>query len=131
MTLLTREQFSDLLGALDQRRSALSAAVGDEQAHAAERTYGAIAGGVTDAGDAAVADVIADLDAAQVDRQVAELRAIDAALARIREGTYGACIECGSAIPYSRLKVAPAASRCLACQERLEHTHAHPETPRL
>ena len=40
---------------------------------------------------------------------------IDAALARIDAGTYGACTRCGSAIPEERLELRPFASRCVAC----------------
>jgi RNA polymerase-binding transcription factor DksA len=41
---------------------------------------------------------------------------IEAALALIGEGTYGACSACGVAIPYERLEAVPAAQRCVSCQ---------------
>jgi RNA polymerase-binding transcription factor DksA len=43
------------------------------------------------------------------------LNEIDAALARIDAGTYGACTRCGSAIPEERLELRPFASRCVTC----------------
>ena len=47
-----------------------------------------------------------------VQRELAEL---DAALARLGDGTYGVCTGCGSAIPLERLRVRPAAQECVAC----------------
>ncbi len=49
-----------------------------------------------------------------------ELRDVEAALARIDDGTYGICVESGEPIPYARLAANPSAARCIACQERLE-----------
>ena len=51
-----------------------------------------------------------------------ELEAIQAALARIDDGTYGRCATCGEMISVARLTAMPTARRCVACQERLEHS---------
>ncbi|HUZ15430.1 MAG TPA: TraR/DksA C4-type zinc finger protein [Gaiellaceae bacterium] len=40
---------------------------------------------------------------------------IDAALARIENGTYGKCTNCGKEIPGERLEVYPWASLCIDC----------------
>ena len=61
-----------------------------------------------------------DLEFALDERETAELRSVDAALARIAAGTYGECIDCGVSIPVARLHVAPEAARCIACQEKTE-----------
>ncbi|WP_440108510.1 TraR/DksA family transcriptional regulator [Acidovorax sp. BL-A-41-H1] len=50
-----------------------------------------------------------------------QLAAIDAALSRIAADTYGECTDCGADIAIGRLQVAPEASRCLACQDSVEH----------
>ena len=42
------------------------------------------------------------------------------ALEDIKAGRYGICRECGEAIAKARLKVMPFATRCVACQARLE-----------
>jgi phage/conjugal plasmid C-4 type zinc finger TraR family protein len=70
--------------------------------------------------DWAVADLETALDVAEVSRDAGELREVEAALARIAEGTYGECVDCGVHIPYARLAAFPSASRCVACQEKLE-----------
>lgn len=48
------------------------------------------------------------------------IRAIDEALERIDEGTYGKCDTCGKAIPRERLKTVPHASLCVECQRQEE-----------
>jgi DnaK suppressor protein len=40
---------------------------------------------------------------------------IDEALARIADGTYGACLTCGRAIPIETLRAEPVASHCPGC----------------
>jgi DnaK suppressor protein len=40
---------------------------------------------------------------------------IDEALARIVDGTYGACLTCGMAIPITTLRAEPVASHCQVC----------------
>lgn len=50
-----------------------------------------------------------------------ELRAIDAALDRIVNGTYGVCVDCGAEIPLARLRALPATPYCVDCAARHEH----------
>ena len=70
--------------------------------------------------DWAVADLETALDVAEVSRDAGELREVDAALLHLKDGTYGECTEWGTNIPYGRLHANPSASRCIACQERVE-----------
>ncbi len=44
-----------------------------------------------------------------------ELVEIDAALARIADGTYGTCEACGGAIGRDRLRALPEVRRCVTC----------------
>ncbi|OYU40349.1 MAG: dimethylmenaquinone methyltransferase [Pseudorhodobacter sp. PARRP1] len=46
---------------------------------------------------------------------VAEIRRIEAALARIAAGAYGVCVRCGAAIPAARLDVLPDTPFCPTC----------------
>ena len=48
------------------------------------------------------------------------LSAIDAALARIDEGTYGVCMHCGQTIAPERLEARPWATLCIDCQRKRE-----------
>ncbi len=61
-----------------------------------------------------------ELEFALGEREVAELSAIDAALARIASDTYGECIDCGVHITPARLHASPEAARCIHCQEKAE-----------
>ncbi|SEH87937.1 TraR/DksA family transcriptional regulator [Paracoccus alkenifer] len=45
----------------------------------------------------------------------AELRRIDAALARIEAGEYGDCVKCGNPIPKKRLELLPDTPFCANC----------------
>jgi len=48
------------------------------------------------------------------------LHEIDAALARIEDGTYGTCRVCGDEIPPERLEAVPYATLCVEDKRRLE-----------
>lgn len=61
-----------------------------------------------------------DLGADLGEREMAELQAIERALVRVQDGSYGLCLACGAAIPAARLHAWPAAERCLACQAAAE-----------
>jgi RNA polymerase-binding transcription factor DksA len=50
----------------------------------------------------------------------AEVEAVDAALARLDQGTYGACVRCGRPIDDARLEAVPAALYCLEDQQAVE-----------
>ena len=82
-------------------------------------------------GDAAMADLLSHTDLAESQRDANELQAIEAALARIADGSYGICVQCGNEIEPARLKVQPTAIRCIRCQEAHERTYAGAPTPTL
>ncbi len=46
------------------------------------------------------------------------LAEVDAALARLDEGTYGRCARCGRPIPEARLEARPTATTCVSCASR-------------
>lgn len=48
-------------------------------------------------------------------RRQAERRRLTAALARIDEGEFGYCEDCGDEIAEGRLRLDPAAPRCISC----------------
>ena len=58
-----------------------------------------------------------DLAISNVDRDSSLLRQVKAALLRIREGAFGSCVDCESAIGPKRLAAVPWAARCIRCQE--------------
>jgi RNA polymerase-binding transcription factor DksA len=52
------------------------------------------------------------------------LLAIDEALDKILDGTYGECEECGDEIGAGRLKAMPLAKLCISCQSEVEKERA-------
>lgn len=54
--------------------------------------------------------------ASLIERAEDRLHLIDEALARVENGTYGTCAECGEDIPLERLKALPFALLCVDCQ---------------
>ena len=70
--------------------------------------------------DWAVADSLAELDIAGVRHALSELADVDNALARMRDGSYGVCIDCGDPIAPARLRAYPMANRCIECQQTFE-----------
>ena len=77
----------------------------------------------TQSDDWAQADAERDLAFALEERESAELVAIDEALKRVADGSYGLCVDCGDAIAAARLHANPVAMRCVACQDKLEHAN--------
>jgi DnaK suppressor protein len=52
------------------------------------------------------------------DRQL--LNMVESALQRIREGTFGECVNCGNEINSKRLEAVPWTRYCIECQEKKE-----------
>lgn len=128
---LTPKQLQELKGALMKRREALETEAHADAAKAREDVYSQTTGPVADTGDEATADLISDVENAELSRDLQELREIDAALARIAKGSYGTCIDCGEEISLERLRSKPTAVRCFKCQSVHEKTFLQPGKPTL
>lgn len=122
---LNQAQLQVLSLALEDRRRVLADELRRDAERARADSHSEVAGAVTDLGDEALAGLIADLDNAELTRDLNELRALEAALVRLDNGaSYGRCAECGIDIPFERLRAEPAALRCVDCQGVHERTHA-------
>ncbi|HJW57550.1 MAG TPA: TraR/DksA family transcriptional regulator [Burkholderiaceae bacterium] len=122
MEKLTQEKLQHIERLLDEREKSLRDDIRREVD--LKDNYAQIATEAPDTGDASFADLSVDLGNAAVMRDLAELRAIEAACVRIKNGVYGECLECGYEIPYARLCAQPTAERCAPCQDIYEKTHA-------
>jgi DnaK suppressor protein len=120
----TPEQLAELQALIDERRLALESEIHGDAARSRDEPYSLLAGQVPDAGDRATADVMADVDNAELTRDLQELRALEAARDRLDDGNYGSCEDCGGDIGLERLLAQPTAVRCIACQKVFEKTHA-------
>jgi len=128
---LTEHQTDKLRKLIDQRRTALLAELREDAARTREQPYAEHAGPAPDSGDESVATLIADLEQADLTRDLDEFRAIEAARERIKDGAYGVCTDCGSDVGFERLKAFPTATRCIQCQERHEKTYGGEPKPSL
>jgi DnaK suppressor protein len=106
-TTLTAAQLKELTFELQVERARLKRA---RLTHDAERAAADVAGTGADGASeaqAGVALVDADTDA--------RLDAVEVALERIENRTYGTCTGCNQPIPYGRLIVMPEATHCVNC----------------
>lgn len=84
---------------------------------------------VEDLGEQGEERVRGAVRAAEQERDQRELQDIGTALERMRSGSYGECLDCGTDIPLARLEAQPSALRCLPCQEKFEQSHDQPRAP--
>ncbi len=125
MAALSKSQLDELSKTLGAAREALLEEVRGELENAGElHRIDLLNSEPGDYGDEALANALADFNAGHVDRQVHELRDIDAAFRRIKDGSYGICIDCGQDIGFPRLRAYPTAKRCIVCQEKHEKLFA-------
>lgn len=80
-----------------------------------------------DSGDYAVDTIEQQQEQAIAASDQALLSEIDAALQRIKDGTYGKCVVDGEPIPEKRLEAAPWAARCIRHEEELERQNRSEE----
>jgi RNA polymerase-binding transcription factor DksA len=78
--------------------------------------YGDLVDKMSDSSDASVADLLIDVNLAEIARDLEELRDVESALRRIELGTFGVCTQCSGDIQKARLETVPEASRCFSCQ---------------
>jgi len=128
---LTEHHTDELRGLIDQRRNALLAELREDAARAREQPYSEHAGPAPDTGDESVASLFADLEQADVSRDLDEFRGLETARERIAGGEYGICVDCGGDIAFERLKATPSALRCIDCQSRHEKTFGGDPKPSL
>jgi len=70
--------------------------------------------------DRATVRLLNDLTREAAGQRTKEAQVLRQALARIEDGSYGDCEECGQPIGASRLLARPEARLCIACQTRAE-----------
>ena len=128
---LTQEARTELEAIIRREHKRLMSELREEIEQSRQETFGAVEGGVGDSADESVADLLSDLDAAEITRDLGEIRELEAARARLAAGTYGQCVDCRTDIPVARLRAQPAALRCVACQAVHEKTYAHAPEPKL
>ena len=75
-------------------------------------------GGAAEAGDAGANLTEADRNQAAIQAALEHRTAVLSALARVENGSYGRCLDCGNEIPEPRLEARPTTQRCVPCQAK-------------
>lgn len=124
MITLTRSELDLLQQRLGERRRELQAVLHGEYGDLSGARQPEVQGPESHPDETASRQTRDELRMALAHHDVVELRLIDAALARIADGHYGECVDCGEPIGYERLVAAPYTARCLSCQRAFEHQRA-------
>ena len=113
-------RYADLKQILeDRRREIVSEVQGKIRDVRAEANSSKVTD-VLDAGESSEADIQDDIEFALIQMKAETLQKINEALARLEEGKYGYCFECGEEIAEKRLRALPFAVRCKDCEEARE-----------
>lgn len=112
MTRTELDQFQTMLNA---KQAEVARAMGRRDGIAIERT--------PDPLDQTQLAAERELTSRGLERESKLLRNVRAALDRIAEGNYGACLECEEEISPKRLRAVPWASLCINCQEHADGNH--------
>lgn len=79
---------------------------------------------ILDEVDMALADTERGMKMRLGNRESLYFRKVEEALLRIKDGSYGLCLECGGQISLKRLEVRPTAELCIDCKEAAERSEA-------
>jgi RNA polymerase-binding protein DksA len=120
---LDTQQLEELRTTLKSRARQLREEIRQTLVRSDDEQYTMIADQVRDLEDDSFADLMVDVNLAEIDRDLQELRLIDAAFLRMSDGTYGLCDSCDIPIEIERLRATPFASRCFDCQSAFERNH--------
>lgn len=121
-TPMSPSRYRELSQMLQERRrqiqSELRGRMRDVRAEGA--SWGGKLNEVLDAVESSEADIQEDIEFALIQMKSETLAKIDDALARLEQGNYGNCFECGEEIAEKRLRALPFAVRCKDCEEAKE-----------
>jgi len=113
-----REGLLRLHKRLVARRDALLKALAGELEDLSGTVTGDVSGG--DAADAAFDTGSDEISSQLAQLEARELKQIERALLRLKQGTYGQCEECSKRIPVARLNALPYSTFCIECQRLVE-----------
>ena len=119
---MSRSRYIELKQMLSERRREIQAEVqGKMRGVREEGAWGGKLNEVLDAVESAEADIQEDIEFALVQMKSETLSKITDALARLEQGDYGYCFDCGEEIAEKRLRALPFAVRCKDCEETREN----------
>jgi len=111
---MTRTELNNFRAVLNTKHAEATRTLGRRDGLTIERT--------PDALDEVQFAAARELSTRNLERESGTLREVRAALGRIADGSYGACLHCGEEISLKRLKAVPWATLCIACQEQADRS---------
>jgi DnaK suppressor protein len=116
-----RSRYLELKRMLEERRRELQAEVqGKIRDVRAEGAWGGKVNEVLDAVESSEVDIQDEIEFALIQMKSETLNKVHDALARLDQGDYGNCFDCGEEIAEKRLRALPFAVRCKDCEEARE-----------
>jgi DnaK suppressor protein len=116
-----RSRYLELKRMLETRRRELQAEVqGKIRDVRAEGSWGGKLNEVLDAVESSEVDIQDEIEFALIQMKSETLNKVHDALARLDQGDYGNCFDCGEEIAEKRLRALPFAVRCKDCEEARE-----------
>ncbi len=128
---LSSEELAHFERKLRGRQTQLLEELQGTELRASGERYRQVASEAPDAEDASLADLVGDVNAAEMVRDTDELHDAEEALERVASGSYGLCLRCGELIDRARLEAFPTAKYDLHCQEIVERERGQPRPPTL
>ncbi len=117
---MTEDRYTELRRILMERRDEIAGEVQNKIRHVRTGAGQMPAHRSADQAENSETDIQDDIEFALIQMKAETLTKIAAALARLEEGTYGYCYECGDEIAEHRLRALPFAARCKECEEVFE-----------
>jgi len=114
---MSRSRYTELKHMLDERRREIQAEVKGKMRDVRAAAEVGKANDVFDAGESSESDIQDDIEFALIQMKSETLNKITDALARLEQGDYGYCFDCGEEIGEKRLRALPFAVRCKDCEE--------------
>jgi DnaK suppressor protein len=113
-------RYSALKLMLEERRREILSQVHDKIRDVRTENVSGKVNTVLDQVESSEAGIQEDIEFALIQMKAETLNKINEALARLEEGAYGNCFECGEEIAQQRLRALPFAVRCRDCEEARE-----------
>ena len=117
---MAQTRYAELKQILEERRREILSEVQEKMRDVRSEGPSSEGQGVLDAAETSEADIQDDIEFALIQMKSETLKRIEEALARLDEGTFGYCFECGDEISERRLRALPFAVRCKDCEEARE-----------
>lgn len=119
-TRMNEGRYEELKQILEERRREILGEVQEKIRDVRAEAAGGQSAVVRDEAESSEADIQEDIEFALLQMKSETLNKIGEALARLEDGTYGYCYECGEEIAEQRLRALPFAVRCKNCEELRE-----------